>query len=130
MEIVDHIYYGFGKIVLAAITVDGKVSKSEIDTVKKHLDRARKNPEVNLTLVEIVLKDYQKYHTETSKELLERGIHEFHLGDAHLTPAMASEFRSLLLDIVSAEPPITGEEEHLVKEFITYLNERERAANS
>lgn len=129
MEIVDHIYYGFGKIVLAAITVDGKVDKSEFASLQRHLDKAKKSSDVNLTLVELVFRDYKKYHNGTSEELLKSGIHDFHLGDAHLTPEMASAFRSILIDVVSAEPPITGEEEKLVKEFITYLNERERAAN-
>ena len=130
MEIVDHIYYGFGKIVLAAITVDGVVSKSEIESLKKHIEKERKNPAVNLTLVEIVLKDYQKYHRESSVELLKTGLHEFHLGDAHLTSEMASAFRSIMVDVVSAEHPITKEEEDLVREFISYLNEREKAAKS
>ena len=130
MEIVDHIYYGFGKIVLAAITADGVVSKSEIDSLKRHIEKERKNPAINLTLVELVLRDYQKYHTETSIELLRNGLHDFHLGDAHLTPEMASAFRSIMIDVVSAEHPITKEEEKLVKEFISYLNEREKVANT
>lgn len=130
MEIVDHIYYGFGKVVLAAITVDGKVDKSEVESLQRHLDKAKKNSNVNLTLVELVFRDYQKYHNDSSIELLKAGIHDFHLGDAHLTSEMASVFRSILVDVVSAEPPITDEEEKLVKDFITYLNERERAANS
>lgn len=130
MEIVDHIYYGFGKIVLAAITVDGKIDKSEVASLKRHLDKAKQNSKVNLTLVELVFRDYKDYSTDSSLELLKAGIHDFHLGDAHLTSEMASTFRSILIDVVSAEPPITEEEEKLVKEFIVYLNERERAANS
>lgn len=126
MEIIDNMYYGFGRIVLALSLADGKIDQSEIEMLENSIDEIAADRGYDLSMVTIA---FQKWKTTTSfstEEMMRGGLHDFHLGDLHLTPELASIFRSIVIDLVSAEPPITSKEQEMTQEFITYLNEREK----
>lgn len=129
MEIIEHMYYGFGRILLALSLADGKVDQSEIESLEDNINIVAEENGIDLSMV---IASFQQWKTSTgfsSEEMMRGGIKDFHLGDLHLTPELATIFRSIVIDIVSAEPPITPLENDMAREFISYLNEREQAVS-
>ncbi len=126
MEIVDNMYYGFGRIVLALSLADGKVDQSEIEMLEKSIDEVAEERGIDLSMVITAFQQWKTIKSFSTEEMMRGGLHDFHLGDLHLTPELASIFRAIVIDVVSAEPPITSKEQEMAREFISYLNERER----
>ena len=126
MEIVERMYYGFGRILLALSMADGHVDRTEIDSLEKSVDAAEENNNIDLTMVKTAFQQWKGTPSFSAEEMLRGGIKDFHLGDLHLTPELAGIFREVVIDIVHAEPPVTEEEHDLAQSFISYLHEREQ----
>lgn len=126
MEIVERMYYGFGRILLALSMADGHVNRTEIDSLEKSVDAVEENSNIDLTMVKTAFQQWKGTPNFSAEEMLRGGIKDFHLGDLHLTPELAGIFREMVIDIVHAEPPVTEEEHDLAQSFISYLHEREQ----
>tara|TARA_B110000046_G_C12997642_1_gene400744 strand:+ start:1092 stop:1481 length:390 start_codon:yes stop_codon:yes gene_type:complete len=126
MDIIENMYYGFGRIVLALSLADGKVDQSEIDMLETSIEEIAEDCGFDLSMVLTAFQQWKGMKSFSTEEMMHGGLHDFHLGDLHLTPELASIFRSIVIDVVSAEPPITEKEQEMAREFITYLNEREQ----
>ncbi|NOQ74642.1 MAG: hypothetical protein GQ574_21700 [Crocinitomix sp.] len=126
MEIIDNMYYGFGRIILALSLADGKVDQSEIEMLETSIDEIAEDRGYDLSMVTTAFQQWKTVESFSTEEMMRGGLHDFHLGDLHLTTELASIFRSIVIDVVSAEPPITGKEQEMAREFISYLNEREQ----
>ena len=126
MDIIENMYYGFGRIVLALALADGKVDQSEIKMLETSIEEIAEDRGYDLSMVLTAFKQWKGMESFSTEEMMRGGLHDFHLGDLHLTPELASIFRSIVIDVVSAEPPITNEEQELAHGFISYLNEREQ----
>lgn len=129
MEIVEQMYYGFGRVLLALSLADGKVDISEIESLEDNINIVAEEKGIDLSMVIASFQQWKGTPSFSPEEMMRGGLRDFHLGDLHLTPELASIFRSIVIDIVSAEPPITTMEEEMAHEFISYLNEREKAVN-
>lgn len=127
MEIHENMYYGIGKVVLAIAKADGTVSSTEIGALKTFVLDTEKELSVDLSLVYISFEYFRKYDNMKISDLLEEGIHNFHLGDDHLTPKLAKAFKTLLVKVAEAQPPITVDEDVILTKFIDYLEMREEA---
>lgn len=127
MEIKEYLYYGFGRIVLALSLADGKVDASEIKSLEENIEQVAEEKGIDLSLVVTSFQQWKTLKSFSSEEMMRGGLKDFHLGDLHLSPELATIFREIVIDIVHAEAPITKEEEEMAHEFISYLSERERA---
>lgn len=127
MEIHENMYYGVGKVALAIAKADGEITTKEIVALKEKLKETEAAVGVDLELINITFEYFKKYEKATAKDLLEEGIHNFHLGDDHLTPKLAKGFKHLLITIAAAQPPITVEEDMVLTKFLDYLESREMA---
>ena len=130
MEIFENMYYGIGKVALAIAKADGEISKNEIDQLKQKVSSFAQHQGVDLSLVDITFSHFKRYESISVKSLLEQGIHDFHLGDDHLTPKLAGAFKELLISIARAQPPITMKEDLVLTSFLVYLDKRQLARTS
>ena len=126
MEIVEYMYYGFGRVVLALSMADGKIDQSEIQSLEENIAIVAKENKIDLSMVTTSFQQWKNSGNYTAEEVMRAGLHDFHLGDFHLTSELASIFRAIVIDIVSAEAPITAEEEEMARNFISFLDEREK----
>ena len=79
MEIVERMYYGFGRILLALSMADGKVDRAEIDSLEKSVDSAEENHKVDLTMVKTAFQQWKGTPSFSAEEMLRGGIKDFHL---------------------------------------------------
>lgn len=119
-------YYGFGRILLALSLADGKIDKSEIEALERKIARIAIENEVDLDLVLITFEKWKHENTFSVIDMMKGGLHDFHLGDFHLSPKLAELFRSITETIISAEEPITPEERKYANQFLTFLTQREK----
>mgnify|MGYP000046818470 CR=1 FL=1 len=131
MEIKENMYYGVGKVALAIAKADGEINASEIEALKEITKETEEKLKVDLGLIYITFQYFKKYN-DPIDQLVDEGIHNFHLGDDYLTPKLARSFRHLLVEIAKAQPPITEEEDVALTKFLNYLElrELEQAANA
>jgi len=127
MEIHENMYYGIGKIALAVAKADGEITRNEFIQLKDCVKQTEEELKVDLGLLEIAFQYFQKYDGIPVKTLIEEGIHDFHLGDDHLTPKLAESFKTLLIKVAEAQPPITVEEDVVLIKFIDFLESRTEA---
>lgn len=126
MNITENMYYGFGKVALAIAMADGQVDHNEIKFIQERIKEIDKEDHIDLSLVNIVFHDYLKNGSSFSaEEMLENGIHEFHLGDNHLTHKLAYLFRTIIRGLAESEPPTTFEENEAMQIFLKFLEDRE-----
>lgn len=126
MDIRENMFYGFGKVALAIALADGKVDQSEVKYIHEKIRTVDADQHVDLTLVNIVFNDFLKRGTSfTPDEILKSGIKEFHLGDNHLTHELATIFSQVLKGLVESDGDHSMEEDVVLREFLTYLKERE-----
>jgi uncharacterized protein (UPF0264 family) len=128
MENIERMYYGFGRILLALSMADGKVDRSEIESLEKSVQEAADDNQLDLSMVQTAFKQWKGTPSFSAEEMLSGGIKDFHLGDLHLTPKIARIFRDMVIDLVHAESPVTPEEQEMARSFISYLHEREARA--
>jgi hypothetical protein len=124
MEVQDYMHYGFAKVLFAVCLEDGTIDFSETSCIRKSIDRIQQEKDIDLSMILIVFNQLEKYNTQSPTHLLKNGMHDFHLGDDYLTHELASIYRSILVDVMSAEAPMTPGELEIGKEFMLYLNER------
>lgn len=128
MDIIDNMYYGFGRILLALSLADGTIDVSEIETLETKVAQVAIDHDIDL---ELVLITFEKWKAETSfsvDEMMAGGLHDFHLGDLHLSPQLAGIFKQIVEDIITAEKPVTKKERTLADQFLKFLAERESKA--
>ena len=125
MEVHDYMHYGFAKVLFAVCLEDGQIDYAEKKCIEQSIERVMKEKQLDLSMVLIVFNQLEKYNTQSPQNLLENGIHDFHLGDDYLTSELASIYRSILIDVMSAESPMTPGELQIGRDFMLYLNERE-----
>lgn len=126
MEIIENMYYGFGRILLALSLADGKIDASEIAILEQRIAEVAIEKDIDLELILITFENWKKEDSFSVAEMMKGGLHDFHLGDFHLTSELAGIFRGIVEDIITAEIPVTESERKLADEFITYLAEREQ----
>lgn len=123
-------YYGVGQIVLALALADGSNDKEELLAMEQRIKRIGEEANIDLGLVASTFKQHVKSNSFTSRELLEEGIKNFHLGDSHLTPMLADLFLQVLVDVAYAKGSVDDNEKDILEGFVQYLTDRKRQAEN
>lgn len=115
MDAQQNLYYALGILAYAIAKADGEVQREERDMIHK-LVSEEIDHNVNFNYSEIIFDILQK-DNRSFNQVYEWSMSEFELGKYHFTPAMKSEFISVITKIAEAFPPNTHEEKKLISQF-------------
>lgn len=116
MEAREYPYYGIGIIAFAMASADGEIQGREKHELNEMIKEWSDQVEADFDVTEIIFHLFVK--TANPKELTyERGMHYIKMGKEYLTERMKEKFIFLINDVAHAFPPVTKEEQDLIKRF-------------
>lgn len=116
MDAREHLFYGLGIIAYSVARADGSIQTSEKEELHELIRQwsEQYDPEYDVSeIIFLILKKNQP----SLREGFEMGMNYIRLGSHHLTAHMKEHFVYLIRDVAHAFPPVTHEEESIIREF-------------
>lgn len=116
MDAQEHLFYGLGMIAYAVAYADGDIQASERNELRDIINVWAESIDSDFDVSEIIFSVLTK--TKPSlQEGFDTGMKQIELGSHHLNERLKEHFVYLIQDIAHAFPPVTAEEEEVVKRF-------------
>lgn len=116
MDAKQHLYYGLGLVAFAVADVDGKVQRSEKETLQQILKDGIKKVDPDYDVADIIFQilEKDKVDFETAYKW---GIDAIKLGSNKLTPGMKWIFIDILQAVSDAFPGFAKQEAEIIARF-------------
>lgn len=116
MDSRQHLFYGLGLIAYAVADIDGKVQRSESETLHRIMKEgiAKIDPDYDLADIIFQVMQHDKIDFETAYKW---GMDAFKTGEQYLTPGMKWNFLDILQEVADAFPTASNQEGELIARF-------------
>lgn len=122
MDAKEHLFYGLGIIAFAIAKADGEIQPSEKKELHELITQWSEQYGGSYDITEIVFRVLDKTKPKLDQGF-EEGMKYIRLGSNHLNEQMKEHFVYLIQDVAHSFPPVTHEEESVIKKFKEALHD-------